>query len=105
MPSVDYKTNPDWLISHEFLREMFEKLRKRNGVSLDKKWMFRLFQEDYQNNMFDLYTGVFLNVNDYINQSTVNGYIKDQKVIRQWHEIDKRTHAKVWKTPNEACAF
>ncbi|DAC18257.1 MAG TPA: hypothetical protein D7I06_02000, partial [Candidatus Poseidoniales archaeon] len=104
MPSMDYKTNPDWLISHEFLREMFEKLRERPGVSLDK-WMFRLFQEDYQNNMFDLYTGVFLDLNDYINQSTVKGYIKDQKIIRQWHEIVKNTR-KSGKLPlQEACAI
>ena len=66
---------------------MFEKLRKRQGVSLDK-WMFRLFQEDYQNNMFDLYTGVFLNVNDYLRDQQEAIY-QDQKIIRQWHEIVK----------------
>ena len=73
MPSIDSRGNPDWLISSEFLRELFEKLRNRPGVTLEK-WMFRILQEDYQNNMFDLYTGVFLNVNDYINRSTVKRY-------------------------------
>ena len=36
MPSIDSRGNPDWLISSEFLRELFEKLRNRPGVTLEK---------------------------------------------------------------------
>ena len=47
---------------------MFDTLRERPRVTLGRS-MFRLFQYDYQNNMFDLFTGMFLDVDKYIEQS------------------------------------
>ena len=104
MPSIDSRGNPDWLISSEFLRELFEKLRNRPGVTLEK-WMFRILQEDYQNNMFDLYTGVFLNVDEYINRSTAKKTIDNKNILKQWHEIVKKTREKGKLPLQEACAI
>lgn len=103
MPLAKVNKDPDWLISHEYLRKMFDTLRERPRVTLGRS-MFRLFQYDYQNNMFDLFTGMFLDVDKYIEQSGMKASVKPE-ILRQWHEIVSKNRENGKIPLQEACAF
>ena len=102
MPLKNNDKDSEWLVSDDDLWIMFETLRARPGISLEER-VFRDLQEDYQNFMFDRYTGMFLDASKYLEQSCAKHL--GREVLEKWHDV-VRLNRENGKLPlHEACAF
>ena len=105
MPSVlDTRHKTDWLITEGDLEEMFNTLRNRPGIKLETR-AFRWLQHDYQNKMFDTFTGMFCSLDAYLGTPPPPGSDLDPDIRKNWHDV-VRLNRENGKIPlQEACAF
>lgn len=107
MPNVARDGKSDWLFSLDNLWDIFnEQLRertKRRKIKFDRSW-YRILLKDFQNKMFDSYSGQFKTQKDYLRD--VRGGDIQPDVRKVWHDVIREFRERKRKLPlQEACAL
>ena len=107
MPNVARDGNTDWLFSLDNLWDIFnEQLRERTRkkkIKFDRSW-YRILLRDFQNKMFDEYSGQFKSQRDYLEEVRRSDIQEDVRKV--WHDLIREFRERKRKFPlQEACAL